>query len=145
MNIPTIITQSGALRGGLCAYLKVKYQQREAERHGWSLEVADVFGLCQRDDVVLIDLRDAKERAQHGVLAGALHVPFDELHTALAVDGQLSRLAHLKGKCVVFICAAGWRSAQAVHAAQKAGIENSFHMKGGLSAWREEADLPVAA
>ena len=85
---------------------------------------------------LLVDLREASERARHGVIESSVHSPYRELADALGHDGLLSTLARATGKRLVFLCAYGERSAMAVEAARAAGFADAVHVVGGLDAWR---------
>jgi sulfur dioxygenase len=50
---------------------------------------------------------------------------------------MLYELAAGSGKCLVFYCAFGERSAMAVQAAQDAGLKAACHIEGGMDAWKK--------
>ena len=87
---------------------------------------------------LLVDLREASERARHGAIESSVHSPYRELADALGDGGLLSTLARATGKRLVFLCAYGERSAMAVEAARAAGFADAVHVVGGLNAWRRE-------
>ena len=87
---------------------------------------------------LLVDLREASERARHGAIEASVHSPYRELADALGDGGLLSTLARATGKRLVFLCAYGERSAMAVEAARAAGFADAVHVVGGLDAWRRE-------
>jgi len=99
------------------------------------------MGLLGKPDVVLIDLREPREREKHGTIPGSLHAPYPDLQENVRPGGVLYELAAATGKRLVFYCAFGERSAMAVQAAQDAGI-GSCHIQGGLGAWKK-ANGPV--
>jgi rhodanese-related sulfurtransferase len=88
--------------------------------------------LLGKPEVVLIDLREVSERERHGFIRGSLHAPNRELRESVSVGGLLHKLAEATGKCLLFYCAFGERSAMAVQAAQDAGISTARHIQGGL-------------
>src|SRR5215203_5995784 len=88
-------------------------------------------------DVVLVDLRERREREKHGSIPGSLHAPYPDLREHVCKGGMLHELATTTGKRVVFYCAYGERSAMAVQAAQAAGITSACHIQGGLDAWKK--------
>ena len=114
---------------------RVKLLQDDVEKRGWSLSPEEVHRLLDCDKIVLVDLRDAGERSRDGAISCAVHVPFPQLEPNIAPNGMLHDLAVASGKTLIFYCAIGGRSACAVTAAQDAGLQNSFHMKGGTEAW----------
>ena len=119
------------------ANMKVGLHQEEIARRGWAVTAAAALTLAGAADVALIDLRERSERERHGVIPGALHVPYTELQENIAKGGMLNELAKSTGKRLMFCCAFGERSAMAVQAAQDAGLTSAFHIQGGIAAWKD--------
>ncbi|HLT92803.1 MAG TPA: MBL fold metallo-hydrolase [Woeseiaceae bacterium] len=119
------------------ANLQIGMAQSDLDAAGGSLDCATLETLLGRPDVLLVDLREAGERARHGVIPGSVHVPYADLEEALQPDGVLRAAA--AGRTVIFYCAYGERSAMAVQAAREAGLEGSKHLKGGMDAWNRSA------
>jgi len=119
------------------ANLRLGMAQDEIDAHGWSLTCDEARHLAERKDVLLIDLRDRAERRRHGVIAGSVHAPYQDLEENVGPGGLLHELAGSSGRRLVFYCAYGERSAMAVKAAQEAGIANACHLKGGIDAWQK--------
>jgi glyoxylase-like metal-dependent hydrolase (beta-lactamase superfamily II)/rhodanese-related sulfurtransferase len=113
--------------------------QAEVAARGWAVPAADADALLGAPDAILIDLREAAERARRGTVDGALHAPYPELQANLAPGGMLRELARATGKRLVFFCAFGERSAMAVQAARDAGLDMAMHVHGGYAAWRQPA------
>lgn len=109
-------------------------QERIAAR-GWAVTAGQLAGGGLAEDTVLVDLREAGERARHGVIAGSLHVAYPELRETIGPGGLLHELARSSGKRILFYCAYGERSAMAVQAAQDAGMTGACHLQGGMKAW----------
>lgn len=124
------------------ANMHIGMPQDEVEKKGWSVDVSDANGWTHGSDVLLADLRDNREREQHGVIAGSVHTPYSELTQNLKAGGMLHELITSTNKELLFYCAYGERSAMAVKAAQEAGLETTKHVKGGIDAWKK-AGLPV--
>jgi glyoxylase-like metal-dependent hydrolase (beta-lactamase superfamily II)/rhodanese-related sulfurtransferase len=87
----------------------------------------------------LVDLRSDAERRRDGVIPGSIHVPYEELETALAVNGSLHRLYDRHPEQIVLYCAFGERSAMALDAARRHGYTGLRHLRGGLAAWLRAA------
>jgi glyoxylase-like metal-dependent hydrolase (beta-lactamase superfamily II)/rhodanese-related sulfurtransferase len=117
------------------ANMRVGLAQEEIARRGWAIGAEEAVGLVGRADVALIDLREPRERAKHGVIPGSLHAPYADLAANVRAGGMLNELARATGKRMVFYCAFGERSAMAVQAAQDAGLASARHIQGGLDAW----------
>ena len=118
------------------ANMQVGLHQEEVAQRGWAATAEQALALIGQPDVVLIDLRERAERERHGSIAGSLHVPYPSLEESTRAGGRLHALARSTGKRLLFYCAYGERSAMAVQAAQDAGLSSSFHLQGGIAAWK---------
>jgi glyoxylase-like metal-dependent hydrolase (beta-lactamase superfamily II) len=118
------------------ANMRIGLSQDELARRGWAVMATQAAELLGRPDIVLIDLRETRERAKHGVIPGSIHAPYGDLEENVRPGGVLYELAHATGKRVLFYCAFGERSAMAVEAAQAAGVA-ACHIQGGLDAWKK--------
>jgi sulfur dioxygenase len=119
------------------ANMHIGLAQDEVARRGWAVTPEAAVSLLDRTDVVLVDLRERREREKHGSIPGSLHAPYADLGDHVRRGGMLHELAATTGKRVVFYCAYGERSAMAVQAARAAGITSACHIQGGLDAWRK--------
>ncbi|MBN9697045.1 MAG: rhodanese-like domain-containing protein [Zoogloea sp.] len=97
---------------------------------------AQATQLINRNDAVVIDVRDASEYAA-GHLLNAQHIPLAEL------DKRLGELDKLKDKPVILNCQTGSRSASACDILRKAGFTQVHNLEGGIAAW-EQAGMPVS-
>src|SRR6202048_1608937 len=96
------------------ANMKVGLHQEEVARRGWAISAAEALGLLGNPGVAMIDLREKSERARHGTIPGALHVPYPSLQENISEGGTLHELAVSTSKRLLFYCAFGERSAMAV-------------------------------
>jgi sulfur dioxygenase len=119
------------------ANMKVGLAQDELARRGWTIAATDAARLLQAGDLLLVDLREAGERAKHGLIPGSIHAPYADLRNSLQPGGMLHRLARTTGSRVMFYCAYGERSAMAVQTAQDAGLKSACHIQGGLNEWKK--------
>jgi glyoxylase-like metal-dependent hydrolase (beta-lactamase superfamily II)/rhodanese-related sulfurtransferase len=119
------------------ANLKIGFSQEEVAAKGWSLECTEVADALGSDAMLLVDLRDANERQQHGVIPHSVHAPYGDLDENIHSGGLLYELTKGSQKKLVFYCAYGERSAMAVKAAQEAGLNQACHLEGGIDAWRQ--------
>ena len=118
------------------ANMHVGLHQEELAKQGLALSAQEAMASLGRPDILLVDLREAGERAKHGVLAGALHAPYPSIEESLKPGGMLREVAAASGRRIVFFCAFGERSAMAVKAAKEAGLANTAHVAGGMDAWK---------
>lgn len=116
------------------ANLYVAMAQQEIDEQGWSFSVAELQDLLNKDDALLVDLREDSEREKAGYIESSVNIPYNNIDDALAENGVLKVLAKGTQKKLVFYCAYGERSAMALMATRETGIE-SFHLKGGMAAW----------
>ena len=110
----------GRLAGGVAAW-------REAGLELDSTPALDVAGLAERierDDVVVLDVREDDEW-EEGHVAGSLHVPYRDLR-----DGIPSAVAG-DGKPVAVACSAGNRSSIAASLLKRAGLRDVLHVADG--------------
>ena len=117
------------------ANMKVGLHQEEIARRGWAISAQQALALVGKPDIALIDLREHSERERHGIIPGAIHLPYTRLQENIAAGGMLHELARSTSKQLLFYCAFGERSAMAVQAAQDAGIAGARHIHGGIDAW----------
>jgi glyoxylase-like metal-dependent hydrolase (beta-lactamase superfamily II)/rhodanese-related sulfurtransferase len=111
--------------------------QEDVARRGWAFSAREALELVGQPGVVLIDLREKAERNRHGSIPASLHAPYCELRENVSAGGLLHELAKATGKCLLFYCAFGERSAMAVQAAQDAGVATARHIQGGIDAWKK--------
>jgi glyoxylase-like metal-dependent hydrolase (beta-lactamase superfamily II)/rhodanese-related sulfurtransferase len=119
------------------ANMHVGLHQEELAKQGLALSALDAIKSLGRPDILLVDLREASERAKHGTISGALHAPYPGIAESLKPGGMLREVAAATGRRVVFFCAFGERSAMAVAAAKNAGLASTAHIEGGIDAWKK--------
>ncbi len=86
-------------------------------------------------DAVVLDLRSADSFAL-GHIVNAKNIPFDEL------EANQDKIDKLKSRPILAVCNAGVTSTRAVKSLRKAGVENVYGLKGGITAWTQ-ANLPL--
>ena len=104
---------------------------------GWALLPSEAASLIGGADTVLVDLREQRERQQHGTIPGSMHAPYRDLAENVQPGGILNELARATGRRLIFYCAFGERSAMAVQAARDADIKTACHLHGGIDAWKK--------
>jgi rhodanese-related sulfurtransferase len=127
------------------ANMHVGLAQDEVARRGWAFTPLQAMEMIGQRGVVLIDLRERREREKHGVIPGSLHAPYPDLTDNVRSGGLLHELGLASGNRLLFYCAFGERSAMAVRAAQDAGLADTRHIQGGLEAWRKAGGQTVPA
>jgi len=106
------------------------------------VETSDLIAMLDDPDVVIVDLRDIRERQRGGYIPGAFHAPRGMIE--FWVDPTSPYYKDIFGqqdKTFVFHCASGWRSALTVATLNDMGFDCA-HLREGFSAW-EPAGGPV--
>ena len=114
----------------------------EADAQVRKVEVDEALGMHGRGDVVFVDLRDIRELARTGRIAGARHVPRGMLEFWIDPESPYHKPFFAEDKTFVFYCAGAWRSALAAKTADDMGLGPVAHLGGGIQAWID-ADGPI--
>jgi rhodanese-related sulfurtransferase len=110
----------------------------EAKQRIENLTVDQVAEERADPDVVLVDIRESEEIAQHGRIPGAVHLPRGMLEFYADPTSSYHREELSPEKRVILHCAAGGRSALAARTLQEMGYTNVAHLEGGFTAWKKE-------
>ncbi len=100
-----------------------------------SISAADAIALLERDDTLLVDLRDIRERIREGFVPRSLHAPRGMLEFWVDPESPYHRDVFATGKRFVFYCASGWRSALATRVVLDMGLEPVCHIGDGFTGW----------
>jgi phage shock protein E len=100
---------------------------------GPTVDVATVAAIMDRDDVVLIDVREQFEYDE-------VHIPNITLIPLETVPDSLDQIP--TDKTVIVTCRSGNRSGQAAEYLRQQGFDNVHNMEGGIVAW-QAAGFPV--
>ncbi|WP_370402754.1 rhodanese-like domain-containing protein [Sulfitobacter sp. JB4-11] len=107
------------------------------------IETPDLIAMVDDPDVVIVDLRDPRERQRTGYIPGAFHAPRGMIEFWVDPESPYHKdVFAQEGKKYVFHCASGWRSALTVATLQDMGFA-AAHLKDGFSAWEKHGG-PVA-
>ena len=115
----------------------VKDMVKSAEAEIETLPAPDAVALQGRDDTVLVDLRDPREREREGVIPGAFSCTRGMLEFWIDPESPYHKPVFAQDKRFVFFCAGGMRSALAAQTAKHMGLQPVAHIEGGFKAWRE--------
>lgn len=86
------------------------------------------------DDLVIVDIRDIRERERQGYIPGSFHAPRGMVEFWVDPDSPYFKPVFGEKKRFVFHCASGWRSALTVATLQDMGFE-AAHLKHGFANW----------
>ena len=98
------------------------------------VETADLIAMMGDPNVVIVDIRDVRERQRGGFIPGSFHAPRGMIE--FWVDPQSPYFKDIFGQDKRFVlhCASGWRSALTVVALAEMGFPCS-HLREGFSTW----------
>ena len=106
------------------------------------ISTVDAMAMAEDPDVVIVDIRDIRERQRTGFIPGSFHAP--RCMVEFSVDPESPYYKDVfgqEGKKYLFHCASGWRSALTVATLQEMGFE-AAHLKNGFVSW-EKHDGPI--
>lgn len=115
----------------------------QARKHIETLTVEELARELKRDDVLLVDLREQKERDLHGVIPGAVHAPRGMLEFWADPSSEVYRPEFRADRRILLYCRIGGRSVLAADTLQRMGYSNVAQLDGGFAAW-EAAGWQVA-
>lgn len=98
------------------------------------VETPDLIARMNNSDVVIIDIRDIRERQRSGYIPDSVHAPCGMIEFWVDPDSPYYKEVFGQDKDYVFHCASGWRSALIVATLQDMGFDAS-HLKEGFSTW----------
>ncbi|GFE48861.1 rhodanese [Roseobacter cerasinus] len=102
------------------------------------VETADLIAQVDDPNVVIVDIRDIRERQRSGAIPGSVHAPRGMIEFWVDPDSPYHKEVFAQeGKSYVFHCASGWRSALTVATLQDMGFD-AAHLKEGFSTWAEK-------
>lgn len=110
----------------------------EARAEIQELTVAELQAeLAAGDEVMVVDIRDIRERIKLGVIPGAVSAPRGMLEFWFDPESPYHDEKYQFEGRYVFHCAAGWRSALAAKAIQDLGYTNVAHLEPGFAGWAD--------
>src|ERR671910_1289266 len=107
----------------------------EAKARIENLSPAAVAAELAGGAVLLVDIREAEERAQHGGIPGAIHTSRGMLEFYADPTSAYHQPVFDPGSRIILYCASGGRSALAVAMLKELGYTRVAHLDGGLKAW----------
>ena len=126
------------------AKLKISSAQmvEKARAQITEIETNDLIARLDDPSVLIVDIRDIRERQRTGYIPHSFHAPRGMIE--FWVDQQspyFKEFFDQDNKDYIFHCASGWRSALTVQTLQQMGFKAS-HLKDGFQSW-VEAGGPV--
>lgn len=109
----------------------------EARNRIEEMETTDLIAMAGDPNVVIVDIRDVRERQHSGYIPGSFHAPRGMIEFWVDPDSPYFKEVFADDKKFVFHCASGWRSALTVATLQDMGFE-AAHLKDGFSTWEKQ-------
>lgn len=100
------------------------------------VETADLIAMVDDPGVVIVDIRDPRERAR-GCIPGSFHAPRGMVEFWVDPESPYYKPVFGQDKKYVFHCASGWRSALTVAQLQDMGFQ-AAHLREGFSTWQAQ-------
>ncbi|KIC07319.1 sulfurtransferase [Leisingera sp. ANG-M1] len=101
------------------------------------IETADLIAMADDPNVVIVDIRDVRERQKLGYIPGSFHCPRGMVEFWVDPQSPYFKEIFNEDKKFVFHCASGWRSALTVALLQDMGFD-AAHLKEGFSTWEKQ-------
>ena len=102
------------------------------------VETKDLIAMVDDPDVVIVDIRDIRERQRTGAIPGSVHAPRGMIEFWVDPESPYHKDVFAQpGKKYVFHCASGWRSALTVATLNNMGFE-AAHLREGFSTWEDQ-------
>jgi rhodanese-related sulfurtransferase len=114
----------------------------EAKSRIENLTVDQVAAERERGGTVLVDIRDADQRAADGAIPGTVHASRGMLEFYADPTSAYHKPELDPNARVILHCATGGRSALAAETLREMGYSNVAHLDGGFNAWRD-AGKPI--
>ncbi|WP_227271898.1 rhodanese-like domain-containing protein [Roseobacter weihaiensis] len=109
----------------------------EARARIKEIETQDLIAMVEDPNVVIVDIRDPRERARSGFIPGSYHAPRGMVEFWVDPDSPYFKDVFGQDKKYVFHCASGWRSALTVAQLQDMGFD-AAHLREGFSTWEAQ-------
>lgn len=94
----------------------------------------DAIGLETEAHVVIVDLRDIRERQRDGFIPNSIHAPRGMIEFWIDPESPYFKQIFAEPKRFIFHCASGWRSALTVAAINEMGFD-AEHIEDGFRGW----------
>ena len=102
------------------------------------IETSDLITMMEDPNVVIVDIRDIRERQRNGYIPGSFHAPRGMIEFWIDPESPYHKdIFAQEGKKYVFHCASGWRSALTVATLHDMGFA-AAHLKDGFSTWEKQ-------
>lgn len=110
----------------------------EARQKIVEIETPDLIKMMDDPDLVIVDIRDIRERQHSGFIPGSFHAPRGMIEFWVDPDSPYFKdIFEGEGKKYVLHCASGWRSAITTATLLDMGFD-AAHLKEGFTTWEKQ-------
>jgi rhodanese-related sulfurtransferase len=109
----------------------------EARARIEEITTEDAIKLVDDPSVVIVDIRDPRERERTGVIPGSFSCPRGMVEFWVDPESPYFKPIFGEDKTFIFHCASGWRSALTVATLQDMGFD-AAHLKDGFVDWQKK-------
>lgn len=109
---------------------------KDAKNRISEITAAQALNLYQDENVVIVDIRDIRERQKLGFIPGSYHAPRGMLEFWIDPQSPYSKDIFDEDKRFILHCASGWRSALSAATLTDMGFPVE-HISDGFSGWLE--------
>ena len=107
---------------------------QEAKARIEEIETSDLIEQADNPDIVIVDIRDVRERQRSGFIPGSVHAPRGMVEFWVDPESPYFKEIFAENRRFIFHCAAGWRSALTVATLNEMGFQ-AAHLKDGFGDW----------
>lgn len=100
------------------------------------IDTPELIAMLGDPDLVVVDIRDIRERQRSGYIPGSFHAPRGMIEFWVDPESPYFKEIFGQPKRFVFHCASGWRSALTTATLQDMGFE-AAHLREGFSSWEK--------
>ncbi|MCG8316747.1 MAG: rhodanese-like domain-containing protein [Pseudomonadales bacterium] len=129
MNHPFLV-------GGFLALLAA-FITLETRRGGKSVSPQQLTNLVNRDEALVLDVRDTKE-FREGHITGSKNIPYSSLQS------KLGEIEKHKEQPIILVCKMGQHAGAAGRILSGAGFKDVRRLSGGVSGWKADG-LPLVS
>ena len=108
------------------------------------IETPDLIAMLDDPDVVVVDIRDIRERQRTGFIPGSYHAPRGMLEFWVDPESPYFKEVFSESREIVLFCQSAWRSALATAALQDMGLDGVCHFESGFGGWKKSGGPTVA-
>lgn len=117
----------------------IKALTEEAYRTVEDISIEEAKALHNNENYIFVDVREAEERQNLGIIPGAFTCPRGMLEFLIDPECPVHNKVFDQDKTYVFYCAHGLRSLYAAKLASDMGLDPVKNLAGGFAAWANNA------